>query len=300
MQGHHGISTNIKALRISAVLIFIYFFFEIAIALYTGSLSLLADAAHELSTFIALGISLLAIQLASREPTPKRTFGFLRVEVIAAFVNGLLLLGMAAFILIRGFDRLAHPVEVPSLPMFIMAIGGISLEIASLFIMYRGQKESLNIRGSFWHVMNAFLGSIAVIIAATFIYVANIYVADAWAGIIFAFVLVWAAYGIIKDSFNILVDATPKEINLSDIEKDLKNIKGVINTHHFHVRAVSEHIKTFSGHLVVGNMKDGERVLKDAKRILDIKYKLALSTVQIENEKLSETDIRELEYKQGP
>lgn len=297
MQSHHGISTNIKALKISAVLIFIYFFFEIAVAIYTNSLSLLADAAHELSTFIALGISLLAIQLASKKPTKKRTFGFLRVEIVAAFVNGLLLLGMAVFILIRGFDRLSHPIEVPSLPMFIMAIGGIGLEIASLFIMYKGQKESLNIRGSFWHVINAFLGSIAVIIAALFIYFAKIYVADAWAGIIFAFILIWAAYGIIKDSFNILVDATPKDINLFDIERDLKNIRGVVDTHHFHVRAVSEHIKTFSGHLIVEDMKDSERILKESKEILDIKYKFALSTVQIENRNFSETDIKKLEYK---
>lgn len=297
MQSHHGVSTNIKALRISAVLIFIYFFFEIAVALYTKSLSLLADSAHELSTAIAIIISLVAIHLALREPTSKRTFGFLRVEIIAAFVNGLILLGMAVFILISGFNRLFNPIEIPSLPMFVMAIGGIGLEIASLIIMYRGQKESLNIRGSFWHVINAFLGSIAVIIAAIFISVARIYVADAWAGIIFAFILIWAAYGILKDSFNILVDATPKDINLEAVEKDLKSINGVADTHHFHVRAVSEHIKTFNGHLVVVDIKDSERILKEAKAVLDKKYKFALSTVQIENEKIAEADAKALEYK---
>jgi cobalt-zinc-cadmium efflux system protein len=297
MQSHHGVSTNIKALRISAVLIFIYFFFEIAVALYTKSLSLLADSAHELSAAIAIIISLIAIHLTLKEPTSKRTFGFLRVEIIAAFVNGLILLGMAVFILISGFNRLFNPIEIPSLPMFVMAIGGIGLEIASLIIMYRGQKESLNIRGSFWHVINAFLGSIAVIIAAIFISVARIYVADAWAGIIFAFILIYAAYGIIKDSFNILVDATPKDINLEAVEKDLKNINGVADTHHFHVRAVSEHIKTFNGHLVVVDIKDSERILKEAKAVLDKKYKFALSTVQIENEKIAEADTKALEYK---
>ena len=122
MNGHHGISTNIRALKISAILIFIYFFFEIGIAIYTNSLSLLADSAHEFSTFTAIFISLLAIRLASRKPSPERTFGFIRVEIIAAFINGLLLLGMAAFILVRGFERLFNPVEVPPLPMFIMAI----------------------------------------------------------------------------------------------------------------------------------------------------------------------------------
>jgi len=164
MSGHHGVSTNIRALRISAVLILIYFVLEIAVALSTGSLALLADAGHELSTFLAIGVSLLAMQLATRRPTTKITFGLLRVEILAALFNGVLLLAMAAFI-IRGIERLQNPMEVPSLPMFIMAVGGIGLEIASLFIMYKGQKESLNIRGSFWHVMNAFLGSIAVMVA---------------------------------------------------------------------------------------------------------------------------------------
>ena len=151
-------------------------------------------------------LSLVAIRLAKRPPTASRTYGLLRVEILVALANGVLLIGMAALILVRGYQRLQNPVEVPALPMYIMAVGGIGLEIASLALMYRGQKESLNIRGSFWHVMNAFLGSIAVIIAATFISVAQIYVADAWAGIIFAFVLLWAAWGIVRDAFNILTD----------------------------------------------------------------------------------------------
>lgn len=298
MNGHHGVSTNIQALKISAVLILIYFVFEIAIALTTGSLALLADAGHELSTFLAIGVSLLAMQLATRKPTPRKTFGLLRIEILAALFNGVLLLGMAGFIIIRGIDRLQNPMEVPSLPMFVMAVGGIGLEIASLFIMYKGQKENLNIRGSFWHVMNAFLGSIAVIIAATFISLWKIYVADAWAGILFAFILIWAAYGIIKDSFMILVDVAPKEIDLAQVEKELLTIPGVTDTHHLHARTIASHIKTFSGHLIIKDLKDAERILKKAKQILDEKYKLSLSTIQIENEKLAEADIKELEYKE--
>ena len=297
MNGHHGVTTNTKALKISAALILIYFVFEITIALTTGSLSLLADAGHELSTFLAIGVSLLAMQLATKKPTPKKTFGFLRIEILAALFNGLLLLVMAGFIIIRGIDRLQNPMEVASLPMFIMAFGGIGLEIGSLWIMFKGQKESLNIRGSFWHVMNAFLGSIAVIIAAVFIQFWQIYVADAWAGILFAFILIWAAYGIIKDSFMILIDAVPADINLSMIEKDLLALKGVEDTHHLHARTITGHIRTFSGHLVVEDMSQSASILNKANEILKNKYQFALSTVQIENEKLSEEDATELEYK---
>lgn len=297
MNGHHGVSTNTKNLKISAILILIYFVFEIAVALATGSLSLLADAGHELSTFLAISVSLLAMQLATKKPSPQKTFGLLRIEILAALFNGLLLLGMAGFIIIQGIERLQNPMEVPSLPMFIMAVGGIGLEIASLFIMYKGQKENLNIRGSFWHVMNAFLGSIAVIIAAIFIQFWQIYVADAWAGILFAFILIWAAYGILKDSFFILIDAVPKDIDIQTLDRDLLRIDGVIATHHLHARTLTGHIRTFSGHVVVKDMKQSEKVLTQVKQLLAKKYQFALSTVQIENKKLSEEDTKELEYK---
>ncbi len=296
MQGH-GAPTNVRALKISAVLILAYFVAEITIAIINGSLALFADAAHELSTAVAITISLVAIRIAASEPTPKRTYGFLRVETMAALLNGIILLGMAVFIIVRGVDRIIDPVEVNALPMYIMAFGGIGLEIASLVLMYRGQKESLNIRGSFWHVMNAFLGSLAVIIAAAFISFGKIYSADAWAGIVFAVVLIWAAFGIIRDAFNILVDATPKDIDLVAVDNDLSGIRGVLGVHHIHVRTISGNIRTFSAHIVVEDMKESERILTEAKKILDTEYKFSLSTVQIENQELRESDPGELEFK---
>jgi len=297
LQGHHGASTNVRALKISAILILAYFVAEITIAIINGSLALFADAAHELSTAVAIAISLVAIRLAASDPTPKRTYGLLRVETMAALLNGMILLGMAVFIIVRGIDRIRNPVEVAALPMYIMAFGGIGLEIASLILMYRGQKESLNIRGSFWHVMNAFLGSLAVIIAAAFISFGQIYSADAWAGIVFAIVLIWAAFGIIRDAFNILVDATPKDVDLEAIDHDLSGIRGVTSIHHIHVRTISGDIRTFSAHIVAEDMGESERILSEAKRVLDTKYRFSLSTVQIENEQLVESDPGELEFK---
>lgn len=296
MQGHHKLTLNIKALKISALLIFLYFAFEITMALFTGSLALLADAGHELSTVVAIGISLIALNLAAREPTPTRTFGYLRLEAIAAFLNGLLLLAMAVFILIKGFSRLLNPIELHALPMFVVALGGIGLEIVTLIILFKGQKENLNIRGSFWHVINAFLGSLAIIIAAIFVSY-GIYTADSWAGIVFAFILIYGAYGIIKDSVSILIDVVPPGIDLIEIERDLSNIKGAISTHHLHARVVSSDIRTFSGHLVVEDLKNSELILGQAKQILDEKYGFSLSTLQLENESLSESDIKQLEYK---
>lgn len=296
MNKHAIHSTNYRALRISAILIFIYFFIEVFVAIKTGSLSLLADAAHEFSTVIAITISLVAVWLADKKATPKRTYGYQRAEILAALINGVLLLGMAIFIIVRGVQRLYTPVEMSSLPMFAMAIGGIGLEIASLIIMYKGQKESLNMKGSYWHIMNAFLGSIAVIIAAIFIAVANYYQADTWAGIIFALILIYAAYGIIKDSLNILLDKAPDKVDVLEIEKELLTIPGVVSVHHLHSRTVSSNITSFSAHMVVGNLANSEQILENAKQILEKQHGFSLTTLQLEDKNTIEADPRRLEY----
>lgn len=293
----HG-STNVKGLKISAVLLFVYFIAEITVALVTGSLSLLADAAHELSTVVAISVSLIAIRLTHAKPNARRTFGFRRAETFAALINGLLLLAMAGFIIFRGIDRLSNPVEMNAAPMFVMAIGGIGLEIASLFIMYKGQKDNLNIRGAFWHVMNAFLGSIAVIIAAIFISVGQVYEADTWAGLIFAIILIYAAYGIIRDAVRILFDMTPIGKDIVKIEQDLISIKGVADTHHLHARTVGGGIESFSGHLLVTDMKQSGHILNEAKQILEKKYGFNISTIQIEDSSLEENDPKAIEYQQ--
>jgi cobalt-zinc-cadmium efflux system protein len=288
-----------RGLRISAVLIFVYFFAEVAVALVTGSLSLLADAAHELSTVVAIAISLVAMRLASSRATAGRTFGLLRAEALAALLNGVLLIGMAGFIIVRGVSRLADPVEMSAGPMFAMAFGGIGLEIASLVIMYRGQKTDLNVRASFWHVMNAFLGSVAVIIAATFIALWDIYEADTWAGLVFAVVLLVAAFGIVRDALRILVDATPADINVEGIRSSLLTISGVESAHHLHARTVTGEITTFSGHVVVTPDAEAQVVLDAAKRLLDEDWGFALSTIQIEREATTENDPAELEYQRA-
>jgi cobalt-zinc-cadmium efflux system protein len=292
----HGTGGAPRGLKISAVLILVYFFAEITVALVTGSLSLLADAAHELSTVVAITISLVAMRLASSRATAGRTFGLLRAEALAALLNGVLLIGMAVFIIVRGVMRLADPVEMSPGPMFAMAIGGIGLEIASLVIMYRGQKADLNIRASFWHVMNAFLGSVAVIIAATFIALWDIYEADTWAGLVFAVVLVVAAFGIVRDALRILVDATPPGIEVEGIRSSLLAIPGVESAHHLHARTVTGEITTFSAHLVVASDADAQGVLDAAKHLLDEDWGFTLSTIQTEREATVEHDPAELEY----
>lgn len=181
--------------------------------------------------------------------------------------------------------------------MFIVAVGGIWLEVGSLIIMYKGQKESLNVRGSFWHVINAFLGSIAIIIAATFIALGEIYIADSIAGIVFAFILIYASYGLIRDSVRILIDVTPQDLDLAQLEKDLKSVPGVIDLHHVHAWLITSGMKALSAHVVIEDFQEGERILQAIKNIMHDKYKVAISTIQLETVRLKEQELDKLEYK---
>jgi len=294
---HHVPTSDNRSLRISVVLISLYFVFEAAVAISTGSLAMLADAAHELSTAIAISMSLVAMKYSSKPPTPERTYGYLRTEIVAALFNGLLLFGMAGFIFYRGVIRLYNPVEVPSGPMFIVAIGGIWLEIASLIIMYRSQKENLNIRGSFWHVINAFLGSIAIIIAATFIAAAKIYIADSIAGIIFGFVLIYGAFGLVRDSLRILIDATPRDIDMQAIEADIRALSGVVDVHHMHAWTITSGLKALSTHVTIDDFTVAEEILQTIKIKVSDKWGFALSTIQLETSSLDEHESKRLEFR---
>ena len=162
--------------------------------------------------------------------------------------------------------------------------------------MYRGQQDDLNIRASFWHVMNAFLGSLAVIIAASFIAVAQIYEADTWAGMVFALVLLWAAYGIVRDALRVLIDATPSDTDLVAVSAALSAIPGVRSTHHVHSRVVTGKLRTFSGHLVIDETGDPIAILQQAKELLDTTYGFSLSTIQIEAAGLTEANPGAIEY----
>ena len=161
---------NIRALKITSVLTGIYFIIELAIGIFSGSIAVLSDSFH---TFSAVGGVLLALavgHIATRPANPSRTFGLKRAEVIGAMLNGFFLLVMAILVMYMGYMRLEHPMHVLPGPMLVAAFGGLITEFISIKLLYSGQKGDLNLKGAFWHVMQTFVGSLIVIIAAVAIY----------------------------------------------------------------------------------------------------------------------------------
>ena len=282
--GHaHATPNTGRALWISAGLTGGYFVIELIAAILIGSVAVLSDAFHTFSAVGGVLIAIAAARYASRPPTSERTFGYLRGEVFGAFVNGFFLLGMAAFVLFMGARRLQSPTELSTTPMLLVAAGGILTELISLALLYEAQKTSLNIRGAYWHVVQTFVGSLIIIVAALVIRLTGFLEIDPLLGMAFGLVLLWASYGIIKASVDIFLEAAPPDIDLHEVKRELDALPGVRSAHHIHAWTIASERTIFSAHVLVDADHPAEllRLITDGLRD---RHGVYFSTVQLETE----------------
>ena len=273
-----------SALSISGWLTGIYFLIELGIGLYTNSIAVLSDAFHTFSAVGGVLLATFASRISQRPADPMKTFGWYRAEVIGALVNGAFLLIMAIVVIVMGAIRLNSPIDIPTGPMLIAAAGGLVTEFISLFLLYRQQQHDLNVRGAYWHVLQTFVGSFLIIIAALVIQFTGFLEIDPILGILFGFVLLWASWGIMHDAINILMEGTPKNIDLEKILENLSNIDGVSDVHHIHAWTLTSNRHVFSAHIRLAPQYKNrfETIQKQAHELLTNSFDIYLSTVQIE------------------
>ena len=286
---------NIRALKITAVLTGTYFIIELAIGIYSGSIAVLSDSFH---TFSAVGGVLLALavgHIATRPANVSRTFGLKRAEVIGALLNGFFLLIMAIMVLYMGYMRLEHPIHVPPGAMLIAAFGGLVTEVISIKLLYSGQKGNLNLKGAFWHVLQTFVGSLIIIIAAIIIYFTGFLAIDPLLGMAFGLVLIYASIGIVKDSLKILLETVPKSVDLEQVMNSLQTIPGVKDIHHMHAWTITSGVNIFSTHIKTDDVSKTQDILKESTTILKEKFDFYFSTVQIEQECLEIEEPRDID-----
>jgi cobalt-zinc-cadmium efflux system protein len=286
---------NIRALKITAILTGTYFIIELAIGIYSGSIAVLSDSFH---TFSAVGGVLLALavgHIATRPANVSRTFGLKRAEVIGALLNGFFLLIMAIMVLYMGYMRLEHPMHVPPGAMLIAAFGGLVTEVISIKLLYSGQKGNLNLKGAFWHVLQTFVGSLIIIIAAIIIYFIGFLAIDPLLGMAFGIVLIYASIGIVKDSLKILLETVPKSVDLEQIMNSLQTIPGVKDIHHMHAWTITSGVNIFSTHIKTDDVSKTQDILKESTTILKEKFDFYFSTVQIEQECLEIEEPRDID-----
>lgn len=227
-------------------------------------------------------LALIASRIAIRPADKFKSFGWWCAEIIGALLNGFFLLVMSIAVLYLGWMRLRQPIELPTTPMCIAAGGGIIIEIFSLKLLYSGQKHNLNIKGAFWHIIQTFVGSIIIIIAAIVIKFTSFYQIDPIPGMVFGLVLLWVSWLIIKNVFNILLETAPPNISLEKVKKNLESISGIENVYHIHAWVLTSGKKVFSSHIKIKKRSNEENILKKAQDLLKDKYEFFFSTIQVE------------------
>ncbi|MBI5244475.1 MAG: cation transporter [Elusimicrobia bacterium] len=278
-----GPGQNARPLAYAFVLTAVIFLAEVAGGFWTGSLALLSDAAHMAVDLAALGLGLFAAWATRLPPDKKRTFGYHRVEVLAALVNGIALWVVVGMLLLEAYERFRAPVPVERLnAMLLIAALGLLCNIVSGAIVYPSRKQSLNLRAVFLHVLSDALGSIGAIAAGLIMRLSGWWLADPLASVFICAIVLWASFNLVRDSIHILLEGAPSHLDIEEIRGAIGSIEGVVEVHDLHLWSLSSGAASISGHVVLAKGGDAKAVLKAGAKTLDARFGLKHVTLQIE------------------
>ncbi len=274
-----------KRLKIAIFLTFAIFCFEAAGGWIAGSLALLSDAGHMFSDVFALFLSWMALRIATLPSTSTKTYGYHRLEIFAALINGLLLLGMAGTILFEAFERFQNPREVQT--GIVLLVGGIGLatNLAVIYFLKEPglQSGDLNVKSALYHVLGDTLASLGVIAGALVMQWTGWFWVDALVGAAIACLLIWGAKHILTDSVHILLEGVPKGISLSEVKRELTAIPAIKNIHELHIWCICSNIYALSTHALVGDSKASQGLLTEVQDVLRQKFNITHTTIQFES-----------------
>ena len=271
----------LAVLLISAVILVV----EVIGAIRSGSLALLADAGHMLTDVAGVSLALLAVTFAAKKAGPERTFGYFRLEILAAVANAVLLFGVSIYLLIESWSRWNSPHEVDGGIVLVFASIGIVANLVSFLILRGGAKDSLNVRGAYLEVLGDLLGSVMVIIAALIIIGTGWERADALASAVVALMMLPRTWSLLREAVDVLLEAAPRNVNVGEVRAHILEIDGVIDMHDLHVWTITSGQPVMSAHIVVSDETLGSgsaRVLDDLHECLAHHFDVNHCTFQIE------------------
>jgi cobalt-zinc-cadmium efflux system protein len=255
---------------------------ELVAGFAANSLALLADAGHAFADVTGIAFSLVAIRLASRPPSDTRSFGLRRLEIVAAAANSVLLLLIAIFIAVEAVRRFVAPPDVQGGIVIVVAVIAIVANGFSLRLLAPGQRESLVVRGAYLEVAGDLIGSAAVLFAGLVIVVTGWYQADAVASLIVAILIVPRTVTLLRDSVDVLLEATPKGTDMADVERHIREAPGVIDVHDLHAWTITSGINVVSAHVVLGEDAKPGDILDHLALCLSADFDINHSTFQLE------------------
>ncbi len=293
MHDHHSRSAAQEgAGRLTAVLFLTasYLAVEVAGGLLTGSLALIADAGHMLTDVAGVGMALLAIRFAARPANPAKTYGYYRLEMLAALVNGFLLFGVSGYILFEAYRRLSSPPEVLGLPMLAVATVGLLVNLISAYMLLEGQKVSLNLRGAFLEVLSDLLGSVAVIVAGVVIITTGFELIDPIASIFIGLFILPRTWHLMGEAVHVLLEGAPRDLNIAHVRDHILNSRRVKGVHGLHAWNLTSGMNVMSAHVVIAEDAVPQLVLNELQVCLADHFDIEHSTFQIEQPDRSESE----------
>lgn len=275
---------NPRPILIALLITFTFMLIEAVGGWLTNSLALLADAGHMLTDVAALALALFAMWLARRPATPERSFGFLRVEVLAAFINAVTLVVLTVFIFVEAFRRVSEPPEVDSVPMLLVAFAGLVANAASAWVLSRGggHEHNLNTRGAFLHVISDMLGSVGAIAAALIMMATDWYLADPILSAVIGLLILRSAWRLLRESTEVLLEATPQGIDSDRVRDAMCQIDGVVGVHDLHIWTVTSGFIAMSGHVEVSDQRNWHETLVALTELLRERFGIVHVTLQPE------------------
>ncbi|MBA3804460.1 MAG: cation transporter [Acidobacteria bacterium] len=285
---HHGghahgrASRSRRRLRLVLVLTAIYMLAEAFGGWWTGSLALLADAGHMLTDVAALALALIAMWFSARPATSSKTFGYYRLEILAALTNGVALVLISLLIFYEAYQRLDAPPAVKSGTMTLVATGGLAVNVLCAWLLHGDHKEDLNVRGAWLHIIGDALGSVGAIAAGILMSVYGWYAADPLFSFLIGLLIVWSSWNLIRESTNVLLEGTPAHINLAAVEDSILETEGVEDVHDLHVWTITSGREALSAHVIHVEAISQAELLKHLRTKLHDRFGLDHLTIQME------------------
>lgn len=271
-----------RRLKAALVLTFVYMLAEAVGGWFANSLALIADAGHMLTDVAAMLLTLFAFWFAARPATSQKTYGYYRIEILAAFVNGVVLVVLSIWVVFEAFQRWRSPAEIKGVEMLVIATGGLVINIISARLLHSGDKHDLNMRGAFLHVVGDLLGSVAAIAAGVLILSFGWLWADAAGSILISVIIIIGAWRLILDSVNVLLEGTPSHISMSAVENLLLDAEGVTGIHDLHVWTISSGLYALSVHISHNDAVLHSDLLQTVRNRLHDRFGIDHLTIQME------------------
>lgn len=284
---HHDLrAMSYKSLWWALGINLVFLVVEVIGGILTGSLALLADAGHMLTDVGALALGIFVAHLAKRKATPDRTFGLLRAEVLGAFINGGTLVLIVGFIFWEAWKRLGEMREIDGPFMLLIAALGLCANIISALILSRGLEENVNVRGAFLHMIADALGSVGAITAGAVIWITSWYPIDTIASVAIGLLILWSSWGFLKQTLNILLEATPENIDFMEVKKSLEGLEHIERVHDLHIWTITSGMPVLSAHIGLASCcsdtNHWQNCLKEAQKLLRDRFGIKHTTLQVE------------------